>query len=430
MSAGSGRPQRAYLHVGAPKTGTTFVQSVLWQQRARLMDLGVLYPASRYDDHFFAAVDLQHLDFHGEFRAHASGRWEETAARVRCWPGTSVISHDVLASATPEQAATAIASLAPAEVHVVLSARDLARQLTSHWQEDVKHGDVESFDDWFRAVWSHDERRWSWRWFWRTEDLPDVLARWGGTLPPERVHLVTVPPSGASRAILWRRFASVIADELCDLELGSAPAANRGMNLEQIALLRRLNASLGGRLTQTEYEHLVKGVLAHETFPRVPRDGRPVLPTDLLPKVRARSEQWNESIREAGYDVAGDLADLLPDVAGHRQAIPRPDEVTETALLDVATSVIPELLLRLRDERVERRAALRLVQELQADNSELAARLQRVHKVLEERAALPPGERIRRTVVEIADTRSGVDTALRLYRRTRRLLAGLSKPRP
>jgi len=36
---------RAVVHVGAPKTGSTYLQAVLWRNRAALRAAGVLYPA-------------------------------------------------------------------------------------------------------------------------------------------------------------------------------------------------------------------------------------------------------------------------------------------------------------------------------------------------------------------------------------------------
>ena len=43
-----------------------------------------------------------------------------------------------------------------------------------------------------------------------SQDLPDVLARWGATLPPSRVHVVCCPPPDADPALLWQRFAGVV----------------------------------------------------------------------------------------------------------------------------------------------------------------------------------------------------------------------------
>ena len=36
--------KRVFLHIGTPKTGTTHLQTVLWANRAKLAELGVLLP--------------------------------------------------------------------------------------------------------------------------------------------------------------------------------------------------------------------------------------------------------------------------------------------------------------------------------------------------------------------------------------------------
>ena len=51
-----------------------------------------------------------------------------------------IISHEILAAARPERVARAMADLEGSEVHIVYSARDLARQLPAGWQESIKQG--------------------------------------------------------------------------------------------------------------------------------------------------------------------------------------------------------------------------------------------------------------------------------------------------
>lgn len=339
-------PQRVVLHVGLPKTGTTFVQAVLWQHRDLLRRHGVRYPGERYDEHFFAAVDLQELPFHDAARPEAAGAWKRFTDVARDWPGATVLSHDVLASATAAQATRAVADLAPAEVHVVVTARDLARQLPSHWQEDVKHGSTEKLVDWYAAVSRHDPGRWSWRWFWQTEDLPDVLARWGAGLPPERVHVVTVPRSGAPRGELWRRFCMAAGIDPEVVDLADPDAANTSLGPVEVELLRRVNAALDGAVPQAAYEHLVKGVLAHETLAaRGPGVGVGV-PEGSAEATAEAARAAVQRIRDLGVDVVGDLDDLLP-------ADDQPDHVepTEAEVADAGSWAAARLLLRLRDER-------------------------------------------------------------------------------
>jgi hypothetical protein len=48
-----------YLHIGEPKTGTTYIQKTLWTNRRRLARNGLFYPASKDTDHWAAAQDLR-----------------------------------------------------------------------------------------------------------------------------------------------------------------------------------------------------------------------------------------------------------------------------------------------------------------------------------------------------------------------------------
>ena len=50
-----GRRQRLYLHVGLPKSGTTFLQALLAKNRGRLKESGFIYPFVRPEGMFHAA---------------------------------------------------------------------------------------------------------------------------------------------------------------------------------------------------------------------------------------------------------------------------------------------------------------------------------------------------------------------------------------
>ena len=44
--------RRVLLHVGTPKTGTSYLQDVLFRNRETLERADILYPAHRFDAHF------------------------------------------------------------------------------------------------------------------------------------------------------------------------------------------------------------------------------------------------------------------------------------------------------------------------------------------------------------------------------------------
>lgn len=361
-------PQRVYLHVGLPKTGTSHLQAALFDSRPQLEDAGVLYPAHWYDDHFFAALDLQDLAFNGARRPEANGRWEKVAAQVRGWPGTSVVSSELLAAASPEQARRAVESLEPAQVHVVVTVRELGTHLVSTWQEDVKHGETASFAEWFAAICARDESRWNRAWYWRAADLPSVLDRWVTAVPASALHVVVVPPSGVGPDTLWRRFARAAQIDPSVLDASRAAWGNYSIGADGTALLRHLNTTGAGRLDQVTYEHLVKGVLVHETLSRYPGAIRPVPTADVRPQVAQRTAQWIEAVRASGAEVIGDLDELRVGAEHVEDEPPRgpepaamrpagylsgiePDDVAGDAVLDVAVFAIWELLVQVGSAR-------------------------------------------------------------------------------
>ena len=171
-----------YLHIGAPKTGTTYLQDRLMLNQSSLADHGVTIPTkSRFVDadlfHFRAALDLLEQDWGGA-PGHAQGAWDTMVKRVRRASGTVIISHEILAPAKPDKIARVMNDLAGSEIHVVYSARDLGRQLPAAWQESIKQGRKWTFNRFLTKV----ERGRTW--FRSAMDLPAVLGSWGAKLPP------------------------------------------------------------------------------------------------------------------------------------------------------------------------------------------------------------------------------------------------------
>jgi hypothetical protein len=351
----SGSGQRVVLHVGLPKTGTTYLQGLLAEQRDALRERGVLYPFLRPGGMFHAAVEVR--GSHEKFGLDPdviAGSWEALCARAREHEGTTIISHEILGGADDAEIAAALAGLDGIEIHVVVTARDLARQATAHWQEEVKLGDGRSFADFEREQFRADvpdasiegatsaaERPH----FWHAQDFASALARWSTAVPHERVHLVVCPQVGAPPAELWRRFAAAAGVPEGAVDPGQVPpqAVNASLGRAEIAVLRRVNATLAGSIPQPAYSQIVKRVLAEDALARR-RGERPRTPADLLPLLDEATDRWCDAVRAAGHPVHGDLADLQP--LAPPVGSPHPDDVDESALLEVTTAALADVLQR------------------------------------------------------------------------------------
>jgi hypothetical protein len=184
------------------------------------------------------------------------------------------------------------------------------------------------------------------RWFWRVHDTPDVIRRWTQGVPSDRVHVVTMPPPGSPPDLLWTRFASVLGVDPAPFDL-SAARANTSLGMAEVEMLRRLNVALGKDGVGTFFYAVnVKERLAHDYLATRSASLRPMLSDEARKWARARCELVIASVREAGYDVVGDLADLLPRSAtgGRATREAGTDTVPAEEILDAAIGSLATLL--------------------------------------------------------------------------------------
>lgn len=321
-----------YIHVGAPKTGTTYLQNRLALNRNELASHDVHYPSSspRQVDHFRAALDLKGSDWGGP-PGHAEGHWDSLIKRVRKLEGTVIISHEILSAATAENIERAMNDLSDSEVHVVYSARDLARQIPATWQESIKQRRRWSFARYLTELQTKPES-----FFWRSQGLPSVLGRWSTGLPPDRVHVVTVPRADAPADLLIRRFCEVFGIDLrwvtADSERG-----NPSMGVAETALIRKLNRRLRRTgFSKDDHAALVKDLLVHDTLSHRQGMSRATLPPGLFPWADRIAEEWIEWVEGSGVHVVGDVAELRPVPPPEGKAWVDPDRPKRKEMLDVA----------------------------------------------------------------------------------------------
>jgi hypothetical protein len=302
--------RRVYLHIGAPKTGTSYVQDRLRLNRRSLAAHDVHYPLGPLglpSSHFKPALDVIRRDWGGAL-ADAEGSWARLMRRVRRLDGTVVISHEILAAADPEQIGRVMEDLAGSEVHVVYSARDLARQVPAAWQESVKQFGTMPYQRFLRRVRFRPDNLW----FWMVQDLPAVLERWGAAIPAERVHLVTVPHPGSPQDLLWRRMCIVLGIDPAWAPRDSA-RGNTSMGGPETTLVRRLNQRLRkAGLAAADHRALVTDLLVHQNLARRGTTSRTVLPPRMLGWAEDVAEQWIGWALGSGIDVVGDLEELRP----------------------------------------------------------------------------------------------------------------------
>jgi hypothetical protein len=390
-----------FLHIGEPKTGTTFLQQVMWSNRAELAAQGVVLPGHHGQDHFRASQDLRGIQkLPSDPAGSWTGEWEilaRQAAQSAQAGKTAVISHELFSAADAAQAGRAVASLRPAEVHVVITVRDMGSLLPAEWQETVKHRNARAWEDWLGDVIdtesvAEDRRQW---WFWRVHDTLAIGRLWSEFVPRERIHVITMAPRGAGTSLLWQRFASLLGIDPGSVDISRA-RPNASLGLAEIEFLRRLNQALPAEVPDWFYMWNVKEAVAHKALADRPAGDRLVLPTDREAWAKDQAEVLIAGLQDSGYDLIGDLSELRP--RQHATPGTTPADQPAEQLLDAAVQAAAALVVN------QYRKEYPVKQRTSGGRGGMAGRIE---------SAVASSPRLKRTVREIS-SRSAAARRLRI----------------
>jgi hypothetical protein len=327
--------ERVILHVGAPKTGTSYLESIMWSQQGKLEADGVWMPGRGKGAH-----DALMGEVRGGVWRHQDPKWTwaRVAEAARSRTDTVLVSKEMLSGAPAEATRIALDPLEGQRIHVVVTARQLAGSLPSAWQQSVKARMTIPFGEWLSAVRDNPDHG-----FWRHHDPVSIVRRWAPDLPAEQVHVIIMPAGSADPTELWQRFASVLGVDAAAYSTPERPP-NESLGAVEIEMLRRVNAGLGRELPMREpyitnvRDAFTRPVLLDRSGPRR-RFGVGSAYADWL---TARAEQTIQELRGLPCQIVGDLEELRPSLDPD---LPSPDDVTDAEIADMATSAIAQLLV-------------------------------------------------------------------------------------
>lgn len=312
------------LHVGPVKTGSTFIQDLLWRYRDDLARQGVSHPCSHANEMWFAVNDVQDCAFiHFDF-PECRGSWASIVDRVLDDPRPAILSHEVLSFSTEEHIARIASDLASRPVRLVVHARSLADMLPSTYQEKVKMVDPDiSWHDWLdeqratRAAWS---------------DSSTIVARWARHVPAEQIHLVTVPPKASNPMVLLSRFADAAGIDTGTWRAEGA-AANASLDIDQTEALRLINQLTADTMDMRERRNLVNRLVL-PLLGTPDRGRRRQIDADHRPWIEPETQRRVTSLASSGVTLHGDLADLrcAEDIWTERPTAPDYERVAQLAL--------------------------------------------------------------------------------------------------
>ncbi len=343
--------RRLYVHIGLQKTGTSYLQAALLHNRAVLAEQGLdLVPPTKREafelmllvrDRYNPALDAASVP-------DSLARFSDLLGRA---PGSrALISQESLAAARPAQIRRLLDACGDREVHVIATVRDLARQLPSQWQQLLKGGGTATYQRFLRRAQAREQEGSDAR-PWTHLNVPAVLARWSEAVGPERIHVVTVPPTGSAPTALLERYCSVLGVDP-DRMVPDETRVNTSLGRVQAELLRRVNRELPAELRPRQvYGDVGKRFFAAQVL---------AAQEPITIRVPAEFRAWCDEVADrqiktidgAGYAITGQLADLrCPDEAFSGEEDPPTQR-------DVAAAGVEALvhILALRGQAVRRRA--------------------------------------------------------------------------
>jgi hypothetical protein len=353
-----------YLHIGAMKTGTTYLQSLMYANRQALLDAGVLLPGTAWHHQLLGVQDVMRMGRSDPFiKDRARGGWQHLLEEVFAHPDrTSLISMEFLSFAGRRHVRQLMSTLDGVDVRVLLTVRDMTAALPSLWQTLVHNGGTTSWPAYLAGVPRPSSRvppllevvRPVPGEFHRVQNVSRMLDAWVPRLSPGALTVVTVPRRPTHPDELWHRFAGVLG---VDPGVAKRPArmVNPSLGYASSELLRRVNRKLDG-VTVSEYNETVKLRVALTVLAERARlEDRARLSRQGYDRAIAWNAHTRAAIAGAGIALAGDLADLPdapdPQARGGCPAVPPEPPVAE--MLDAAATA-GRAFTRLAKRRVRR----------------------------------------------------------------------------
>jgi hypothetical protein len=320
-----------YLHVGPVKTGSSYLQSIMWNSRDALREQGILLPITHPNEFFLAANDVQDGQFTLVETPGSEGAWARVAVRATSWPGRVLITCELLGFSEQDHVQRIANSLAPATLHLIVMARCRADVLPSIYQEKIKMVDPDqSWEDFLRA---YRASHGAWR-----HSPGAILGRWLPHVDRQRMHVITVPQHRAD-SFLLHRFTQILGIDDSRLVTASA-LANASLDVIDVELLRMVTARTAGQLDRRAQRGLINDRLL-PVLQRLDRPRRPFrLPASFQLLMTEAAARDIEAISATGCHVHGDLDELLPGSGAFEVDREARDQVPQADVLNVAIDAL------------------------------------------------------------------------------------------
>lgn len=254
------------LHIGMMKTATTYLQSVLQNNRKELEKQGWLYPG-KHLNHQREAYGLcgKNIPWYREILARDIQLGREVVEEVKTTPNSVIISSEALSS-LDEVGIKDFVSKIGQPSRIVITVRSLYNILPSAWQQYVKGGSVDSFE---KTLDKFIQARGDLSGPWRTYAYGAIARKWANIA---EVHTVIIPTTRKEGGLTtWELFQEACG--LPSVKNSEVPVSqsNISLPLEGVNFLIEVNKAMNKnkKLTSADKTKILNAYLRNHAYPAV-----------------------------------------------------------------------------------------------------------------------------------------------------------------
>jgi hypothetical protein len=295
------------LHIGAPKCGSTALQSALFLNREALKNHGIEYIGAQA--HWISAAKaVVGVADRVSRRVPPISEWQSMVGWARRATGEgrrALISSEWFASADEPCVERIVHDLGAESLSIVLMIRPLTATLPSAWQQSLKLGGTLGLQEWLETVLFQPEEPRSKR-VWLKHRYDAIARRWSEVVGPENVTIVVVDEK--NRSGIFDDFSRIIGVPLGTLSV-QPDRTNPSLSAFEADVLAELNAMFfvqGGTLR--EYR---SGVLrTFDGYVNSIRQGevqKSRIPSAMRSVVYERNNEIAQGLGAIGCTIVGDL---------------------------------------------------------------------------------------------------------------------------
>lgn len=293
---------KVVAHVGQMKSGTTYIQNALHQNREFLLDNGFIYPGKLFNQQHacygLCGSDIPWVENTEKWKSLG----KEVLSEIEESDKNVILSSEALSSMNEEGVKRFVDKIGRID-RVILTVRNFQRVVLSAWQQYVKGGGLKSLEDFIDVMRSDRLKK---QGIWRKYCFGDMAKVWS---EHAQVCLIVVG-SDAQPGEFIANFSSQLGISQIPEPKLSVSQENTSLKLEDVELLRFFN-SLNGKMDKQDRDAYVRWLLNKAMFPAT--KGKPgskiTMPQQYVDEISGWAYHEVQKVTEK-MEVIGDLSEI------------------------------------------------------------------------------------------------------------------------